>query len=171
MSGKHYVDAGGRFLGTVVDGPSPAQDAIEVESAPTDGADQWDGGDWVRDLAPARVKAARQVAEAAETARLQFITPGSGKAMAYQEKAREAMAFLADAAPTEVKYPLIYAEAGITAATAQGVAELVAARFETFRQIEAQIARTETGAKRDIAQAPSAAEIDAILAGLAWPKP
>lgn len=123
-----------------------------------------------RALADALLSAPRRIGDAAEAARLQFITPGSGKAISYQEKAKEAEALLADPDPKPGDYPLMEAEAGITAATAKDVATIVAAKYLAFKSIEAAISRTEAKAKQDAAKAQSAEEIEAIIAGLTWPK-
>jgi hypothetical protein len=121
----------------------------------------------------AEKRAARAlVSAAAEQARLRFVTPGSAKAMAYQEKAREAVEFLADDPAGQadpLKYPLIHAEVGATAEDAAGVAAVVAAKYQAFRLIEARIGGAEAAAQKAIAAAETVAAVDAVVAGLTWP--
>jgi hypothetical protein len=127
-------------------------------------------------LADAKAMARVQISAAAERARQQFISPGSGKALAYQEKANEAQDFLVD--PTAGQeghaagmYPLIYAEVGITAETPLGVATVINGRFGMFKLIEAAIARMEAGAQKTVKEAESLAAILATMDGLTWPAP
>lgn len=120
----------------------------------------------------ASMKAAAQaaVSEDAESIRMRFITPGAGKALAYQEKAAQARAFLADVSPTQAKYPLIYAEVGITAENATAVATVIDGKYQQFRAIEAAIARVELGARKAIRDAAREEDVRAVLAGIAWPQ-
>jgi hypothetical protein len=139
------------------------------------GAEQPDAAqliaDWTPDLVALRAEARVKVSAAAEAARLQFVTPGSAKAMAYQEKAREATAFAADPDPQPENYPLLQSEVEITADTLAGVAAVVAGKYQLFRQIEAVIGGTEAGAQKAIAEAATPEAIEAVIAGLAWPQP
>lgn len=122
-------------------------------------------------LSTARTAARSKISAEAEEARLRFVTAGSGKAMAYQEKAREAVAYLADAAPNPANYPLLGSEVGITAPTLGQVAEVVAGKYQMFRQIEAAIGGMEAAAQKTVKEAEDVAAIDAALAGLSWPQP
>ena len=185
---KHYVDAEGRLLGTFTDPIDSPEGATAVDTPPSKGTDIWNGSAWVPDLTAAKAAARAKVSADAEAARLQFITPGSGKAMSYQEKKDQALKFLADPlrgeeGHAEDMYPLIYAEVGITAddevdgegnvtkPAADGVAEIIAERFEQFKQIEAFIGRKEAWAQKVIKDAVSVAEIDALMTSLNWTIP
>ena len=123
-------------------------------------------------LRDARRKARAEVSRAAEAARKQFVTPGSAKAMAYQEKAREAVAYLADPDPQAENYLLLASEVGVTAPVEEGilgVAQVVAGKYQLFRQIEAVIGGTEAAAQKTVKEAESVEAIDAVIAGLTWP--
>jgi len=126
------------------------------------------------DLASQKARYKLVVSNAAEAARLQFITPGSGKSMAYQEKAKEARDFLADPLAGQEghaaeMYPLIYAEVDITDDTAAGVAAIIDGRYEAFKVLEATIARTEAAAQKRIKEAADLATILATIDSLEWP--
>jgi hypothetical protein len=132
--------------------------------------------DEAEDLGTQKARYKLDISAAAEGARLRFITPGSGKAMAYQEKAKEAKDFLADPLAGEEGhaaglYPLIYAEVGITMPDAHGVATVIAGRYEAFKTIEGQIARTEAAAQKRVKEAPDLATILATIDSLSWPSP
>lgn len=125
-------------------------------------------------LAERRAVAKRQVDAAAESHRLRVVTPGAAQALVYELKRTEAVRWKAIAdgggTPVPAEYPLLAAEIGITADDLAGVAAIVLALAAAWSQIAAGIETTRLGAKRGIDQAPDAAAIDAILAGLAWPE-
>lgn len=119
----------------------------------------------------AEYKAAALVAidAQAETARLQFITPGAGQAMTYQEKVAQARAFGADPSPNAGKYPLIYGEVGITGNSPAMVAGVILARYTAWQGIGAEIETTRLTAKRGVEAASLNSVITDIIQGLTWP--
>lgn len=132
-------------------------------------------------LAAAQTAATASVNLAAEQARLQFITPGFGMMLSYMEKVQEAKSFLAayptDAAftaaspqPTAAEYPMIFAEVGITASDAFGVATVYQTKYAAWLVIGAQIEHLRLGALAAIAAATTFAEVQAALA-ITWPVP
>jgi hypothetical protein len=106
----------------------------------------------------------------AEAERLKYITPGAGQAMTYQQKADEAARYLAASAPKASDYPLLSAEAGITAADIAGVAQVVSAAFAQWQAIGGAIEAVRLGAKKSI---DDASTIDAANAAarVTWPTP
>lgn len=102
----------------------------------------------------------------AEMARRQFITPGAGQAMTYQQKAEEARACLADPDPQPENYPMLAAEISITADDLSGVATIVNGAYEMWRVIGAQIealrlsAKAAVDAAATIEAATNAANVD-----------
>jgi len=92
----------------------------------------------------------------------------------YQEKRVEAEAALAAlSAPggqpiDPAQFPLLAAEIGITAVDLQSVAQAVMSTALAWTQVAAAIEGTRLKAKRDIGEANSTAEINAILDGLTW---
>ena len=136
------------------------------------------GGRWklftpLVDIAEAPIEAVRAasaaaVDAAAESARLRFITPGAGQAMVYQQKAAEARAILAGG---DGPFPHLQAEVGITAPSLAEVAAVVMAMENAWLAVSAAIEAKRLAGKRDIAQAQSQAEVDAILAAIEWPAP
>lgn len=115
------------------------------------------------DMAALREGACVLVDRAAEATRLRYITPGTGQAMAYQEKYDEAVALILDPSIAETEAPHIFAEVGVTGATAEEVASIVIGMRTVWRGISADIERRRLATKAEINQAQSPAEIDSIL--------
>ncbi|MGX5719943.1 hypothetical protein [Shinella zoogloeoides] len=115
-----------------------------------------------------RVAKAR-IDEAAELARLKYITPGSGQAMTYAEKATQARECLAATDPLEADYPLLAAEVEITASTLAGVAAVVVAAHSAWIGIGAAIEGTRLQAKAAVDAAEDAATVHAVADAIVWP--
>ena len=113
------------------------------------------------DLATVKATARVRIDEAAERARLKYITPGAGQAMTYQQKAAEASAFMADGDPQPERYPLLAAEIGITASTLAGVALVVSQANAQWAIIGAGIEAARLGAKAAVDAAIDAAAVHA----------
>jgi hypothetical protein len=113
-------------------------------------------------------RAITTIDNAAGAERGKYITVTAGQEMTYQEKVHQAQGFQADVAPDATKYPMIYGEVGITAASAAEVAATVLQSFGQWQVIGARIERARLKAKRDVTAAQSAAEIDVILAAIDW---
>lgn len=109
-----------------------------------------------------------QVDADAEAARLQWITPGSGQALTYEQKRAEAERMATDPAPQPTDYPLLAAEVGITADTLTAVGTLVRARAAAWTAIAAQIESLRLQAKAAVMAASNAAEARAA-AVVPWP--
>lgn len=107
--------------------------------------------------------------EAAELARLKYITPGAGQAMTYTEKAAQARQCLAATDPLEADYPLLAAEIGITAATLVEVAGVVAAAHSAWIGIGALIEGARLQAKAAIDAAEDIAAVHAAAGNVVWP--
>ncbi len=110
-----------------------------------------------------------EVDAAAETERLNYITPGAGQAMTYQQKIDEARAFKSASEPEAADYPVLSSEVGITAETLSEVADIVLAAFAQWQQIGAVIESIRLGAKRDIDAAEGETEARAIIDAIVWP--
>lgn len=119
------------------------------------------------------IKAAlkQDVDAAAEAERLQYITPGNGQAMTYQQKVAEAQAFKAASNPQSSEYPMLSSEVGITAETIDDVADVVLAAFAQWQQIGAAIESIRLGAKRNIDVAQDEAAARAVVNAIVWPQP
>lgn len=108
----------------------------------------------------------------AGNARARFITVTPGQEMTYLEKVTQARALKIDDEEYGAEdYPLIFAEIGITAADAEGVADVILARYAAWQQIGAVIEGTRLSAKQAIDAADSAEAVAAIIDGLSWPQP
>lgn len=124
-----------------------------------------------RDLATVKAEAKFRIDEAAEAARLKYITPGSGQALEYQEVAREAANYVIDPDPQPSEYPLLNAsvQAGEAADMAAAVA-LVQARDAAWTAIGAQIRQLRIAAKRAV-DAATTTTVEQVAAAeqVTWP--
>lgn len=103
-------------------------------------------------LASSRLAAVARINTAAGTVRRRYVTDIPGQEALYLLKEAEARAWLAEAEPDPVQYPLIAAEIGITAPTGDEVAQVylnlgalyvtAAAQLETARLGHIAIAET-----------------------------
>jgi len=113
---------------------------------------------------PALREAAKQRIDAeAEAARLVYITPGAGQAMAYQEKYEEAVALILDPSLTTIDVPHIFAEVGLTGETAEEVATVIVGMRTTWKFVSADIERTRLALKAAVDAAANPAELQSIL--------
>ena len=117
----------------------------------------------------------------AETARKSLITPGSGQAMSYQEKAKQAEnclgAYTSSNPPPIGEYVLLDSEVGIMknadntlTANAFEVATVIDATRQAWLLAEASINTIRVQGKAGVAAATDAAAIQDLVDGLAWPK-
>lgn len=140
----------------------------------SDGTDESTGvnPEWVLDEVK-RVLTAR-VSDAAEAARLRYITGGAGQALTYDQKLIEARAILADTAVADamtsdalrVAYPMTWASIPADGSTPGEVASRVAAMSAAWFQVGAAIEKARRDAAFAIEAAPtidaavSAADVD-----------
>lgn len=135
----------------------------------------FDGETWTPPAGPTvpledlRGSAKAAVDASAEAYRLTYITPGAGQAMAYQQKLTEAKAYLADMSLTAAQCPHIFAEVGITGATAEAVAHVVTDMHAAWQVKSAEIERLRLAAKAAIDAAETAEAISAAAA-IVWPE-
>ena len=120
-------------------------------------------------LESAKTSAKSRVDSMAGEVRQLIGSQGYGQEMTYLVKVAEAEKFMADPAPQESTYPMIYAEVGITAETPAGVATTVLEMHAMWRQIGAAIEAVRLGAKAEIANAETPDEVQSILNGIQWP--
>jgi hypothetical protein len=120
-----------------------------------------------RDLATVKAETKVRIDEAAETARLRYITAGAGQALEYQEAAEEAARYAATGGAGA--YPMLQAsvEAG-EAPDLATAATLIGARENAWATIGANIRKLRLTAKRAVDAAISVDEV-AAAATVAWP--
>lgn len=97
------------------------------------------------------------VDQAAESARLKHLTPGSGQAMTYEVKYQEALAGGG---------PMIQAEADALGMTVQEVIDSVLVARQQWQVLGAQIEAARLKAKKAIREAQTAAEMHRIASEL-----
>lgn len=116
-----------------------------------------------RDLEALRAAAERKIDQRAEAIRQIFITPGSGQAMVYAAKQEEARRWLAEqpAETTPDQYPLLLAEAGLTAPTVAELAALWRGMEIQWLQAAAMIEAKRMAAKAAVRAATTPAAIEA----------
>jgi len=113
---------------------------------------------------PALRDAAKQRIDAeAEAARLAYITPGAGQAMAYQEKYEEAVAIILAPELGPLDVPHIFAEVGVTAGTPAEVASVIVGMRLTWKAVSADIERKRLAGKLAVDQAQCPADIDLVF--------
>ncbi|KQR30126.1 hypothetical protein ASF91_15020 [Rhizobium sp. Leaf155] len=120
-------------------------------------------------LAELKAKLKASIDDAAEAERRKYITTGSGQAMTYMQKADEASRYLATSNPVAADYPLLAAEVGITAATIEGVAQVVHEAYSQWQVIGAAIEAARLAVKFAIDDAADAPAAQAAAAAITWP--
>jgi hypothetical protein len=120
-----------------------------------------------RDLATVKIETKSRISAAAEEARCKYITPGSGKAMSYQQVAAEAIRYGATGGAG--LYPFLQAR------VASGRYQDLATAAAAIQQIEAQwaaigsaIDQAEDAAKLAIDAATTVEQVQAALQ-ITWP--
>lgn len=101
---------------------------------------------------------------AVENKRLQYITPGAGQSMVYEQKYNEAVAFKAAHIPDVADFPHIEAEVGITAPTAGEVADVIIAVRYQWVQLSAALEGIRLGYKKGLDEAETPSEAAATMA-------
>ncbi len=129
--------------------------------------------------------ALRQVAyaaidSAAETCRLQYMTPGYGQAMVYLQKLAEAQRFIT-AYPTAgspgvptvadpVDWPFVSAELNINGSSMWAVADTIVTTAQAWLTVAPQVETLRLSAKRAVTAAMTQAAI-AAAQSVSWPSP
>lgn len=107
-----------------------------------------------KDLDETRAHYLGTVDNEAERLRMQYLTPGNGQAMTYEEKHRQALAGGG---------PMITAEAEALEVTEQEVIDSVIAARALWEQVGSQIEAARLKAKRDIRAAGTPAEMHQVV--------
>lgn len=135
----------------------------------------WDGAEWIdprtpedhaAELVAARQAAIREITAIRGAARLAYITDIPGQDMLYMAKMEEAREYIAATDPDPADYPLIASEVGVTAPTADEVAQVFLNLNALWRYAAGQIDAACFQAEGAVMVAPDAATITAIVAGL-----
>lgn len=119
------------------------------------------------DLDALRAEATARVDRSAEAFRMQFITPGFGQVMAYQQKLVEARALLADPDLPDADVPHIVTEAAATGMLKSEKAQEIVATFAAWQALSAMIEGKRMAAKKAIAEAETVSAINAA-ANVDW---
>lgn len=113
----------------------------------------------------------------AEYRRMQYLTPGPGMAMTYQEKFAQAQAVhqmgeqAANAlteAERQSQFPTLSASVGLEAATLYDCAILVLTKYAQFAQLSHVIERTRLAGKKAISEAPTLEAANAAYEAVTW---
>jgi hypothetical protein len=113
-----------------------------------------------KNLPALRAAAYSAIDAEAEQLRLQFITPGDGQAMTYQQKKLEAEAYLANTSISPAEIPHISLEAEINGYTLMEQASLVVILNYQWQQISALIEKVRMTAKSAVNVAANPRSID-----------
>jgi hypothetical protein len=113
------------------------------------------------DLDALRTDAVLKVDRAAEAYRMQFITPGFGQVMAYQQKLEEARAKIANNSIANDKIPHIIAEAQADDMTPAEKAQQIIDTFAQWQHVSAGVEAKRMAAKKAITAAETPEDIQA----------
>jgi hypothetical protein len=119
------------------------------------------------DLDALRAAAVLKVDRSAEAYRMQFITPGFGQVMAYQQKLEEARGKLANSSIANDKIPHIVAEAEADGMTAIEKAQQIVDTFAAWQHISAGVEAKRMAAKKAVGLAETATAI-AAASNVIW---
>lgn len=119
--------------------------------------------DGVARLAAEKRAAVAQVNGMADQVRRMFITPIIGQEMVYLEKEAEARRYLNDLEPDLSDYPFISAEVGVSAVTAQQVAQLYLNLGAQWRVVGSMLENVRLGSIAAIEAATTLAQISAAV--------
>lgn len=119
--------------------------------------------DGVARLAAEKRAAVAQVNGMADQVRRMFITPIIGQEMVYLEKEAEARRYLNELEPDLSDYPFISAEVGVSAITAQQVAQLYLNLGAQWRVVGSMLENVRLGSIAAIEAATTLAQISAVV--------
>ena len=122
-------------------------------------------------LRKAQQNAHARIISIADQVRRAFVTPITGQELTYQEKERQAEAFLAASPVPDPAHPedlrdfgFIFGEVGITSQTAFQVATIILHKRDVMRDIGPAIERLRLKAAVQVDAAPDAAAVDQAFA-------
>lgn len=111
----------------------------------------------------------------AEAIREKYITPGSGQALTYDRKRREAAASIVDPEPTAEKYPVLAASIGVEVqstgdlkADFDAIAEIVLGLEQHWAIVAHHIEARRLGGKRTIEAAQTVEDAQAAFDAVDW---
>jgi hypothetical protein len=119
------------------------------------------------DIEKARAAAISRIDRDAEALRLNFITPGFGQLMAYQQKLQEAEAFMADTEINPNLIPHIVSEAQALDISLMDAASAVVTIFHQWQGVSSIIEGVRIGAKDKVALATTVEEVE-LAADVDW---
>ena len=151
--------------------------AEEFRTIPTqpDPWSVWNGTDWIdprtpeeleAELTEAKTLAMREITTMRGKMRMVYITDIPGQDMLYMAKMEEARAYVAAAHPDIADFPLIESEVGVTAPTADEVAQVFLNLNALWRDAAGQIDAACFQAEGAVMAAPDIATVTAIVEGM-----
>ncbi len=141
---KVYYDATGKLIATFVIGNELVGSHSSVDLLTDTG----------EILAANQQIANERIDTTAERARLRHVTPGSGQAMAYQEKGEEAADYIAAGYPADLtSYPFIQAEVNATGKTATEAADDIITQKAAWVTVGASIEEERLAGKKAVTDA------------------
>lgn len=124
--------------------------------------------DQQKEMAALREQCCAKIDAKAEQIRGIYITLGSGQALVYMEKRREAEAYLADTSIDTDLIPHLALESTARGMTVESLADEVIATSNAWRDMSAAIEAIRLGAKTDIANATTLATILSTYEAVDW---
>nr|WP_319516749.1 hypothetical protein [uncultured Cohaesibacter sp.] len=120
-------------------------------------------------LEAAKAKALATVTDQISVARGVLMTDLIGQEMIYLAKEQEAKDWQASESPDLADFPLMFAEVGITASTADELATLWLTMANQWRQTAASLEAIRLKSKSDIKSAASAEAVQSVVDAIEWP--
>ncbi len=158
--------------------PADQPGVVVVEASPARVGGEWQQSwtvhaETAEELAEAKAQALSEVDNAAEAARLRFITPGAGQSLEYAATEAEARAYMVSSTIDPEYWPWLNAErmaAGRTS-TIHQIAQQVLDMANAWRSVGSEIKRTRRAAKIAIESATSVLSVREVVLALRWPSP
>lgn len=123
----------------------------------------YEGGQFSAPAGPSvdeqKLSAKTSIDQAAEVARMSFVTPGAGQQAVYTEKGDQARQAAAEADPDPDDYPLLKASIGIEGDTLADVIAVVEATRTAWLGVAALIEAARLGGKKNVTAAEDAAGV------------
>lgn len=120
--------------------------------------------DLAQEFADAKTDAIAAINRKSNEVRKRYVTPLEGQTTVYQLKKEEGERFMSDPNPDLINYPLISAEVGITADTAENVAQVYLQLNDIYVSALAQLEKVRLGFIDRIESAENHEIINTVLA-------
>ncbi len=165
---QHFVDS---FQSAVLDGYTFIQVISDNELPTNDNQEFWFWDNLtstimfndMADLVSLKVEAIDQIDITAETARLGYITAGSGQSLVYQEKIQDAKRYKQDGYPLDVSpYKWIASESATLGVSPTTLSDTIISKYDEWSSVGIQIETIRLASKNSIKNATTVDQVISI---------